>query len=286
MQSSAIIFASINRPQMLHESVLCAVEQTVPSQIVISVPGEKHVLPETLALPGVELVIAGPGASAQRNAGLRRVSSREGVVFFFDDDVEIERHYVENMLDLFARHPELSLAAGVNVGLGAKPGTLTRSLAKTLIEKKVAESAKPSITSIRSVNGCRMAFRADLLDVVQFDERLPLYSYMEDFDFSLQCRKYGSIVLNEACLMVHIEAGEGRVGTRKRGYSEIVNPVYIMRKKTGASFSRTMLGSIRRTLGNARRLGDSAGREQFIGNVIGWSRVIAGKADPEYVLQL
>lgn len=271
---------------MLHESVLCAVEQSVPARIIISVPGERHVLPETLALPGMELLIAPPGLCAQRNAALRTIRDREGVIFFFDDDVEIETHYAEKMLQLFQQRPEVSLASGINLGSGTRPGSLTRESARELIKARLAASVTSGVRPARTGMGSRLAFRASLLGSVQFDERLPLYGYLEDYDFSLQCRKFGDVVVNEECLMVHIETAAGRIGTRPRGYSEIVNPIYIYRKKMGAEFGRTVAGALKRTLRNFLRCTDLNGRRQLEGNLIAWGRVIAGKTDPEYMLKL
>lgn len=281
-----IIFPSVNRPEMLHESVLSAIEQSIPCRVIVSVPGEEHVSRETLALPGVELAIGGPGLCAQRNAALRKVASRAGVVFFFDDDVEIERHYVANMLEMFARHPEVVLASGVNVGLGAPAGTLTRETAKALINRHAATAPASQIKPMRAVIGCMMAFQARLIGSVAFDERLPLYGYMEDYDFSLQCKQHGELVEVENCLLVHIETSQGRMGSRRRGYSEIVNPIYIWKKKTGADFVRTMLGSLRRTVRSARRVGDVSGRQQFLGNLMGWKAVLTGEINPEKILYL
>lgn len=286
MLSPVVIFPSINRPQMLHESVLSVVKQSVPSRILVSVPGKEHVSPETLALPGVELVLSPRGLCAQRNTALRQIADRDTVIFFFDDDVEVERRYVEEMLLLFEQRPTVSLASGINVGLGAPAGTLTRDTAKSLIQSKLAQSPETGIIPVRSVIGCKMCFRGSLMGSVQFDERLPLYAYMEDFDFSLQCKKHGELVLNRACLMVHIETAEGRMGSRRRGFSEIVNPFYIYKKKIGAGFTRTIVGSLRRTLRSARGYADPGGRDQLRGNLIGWTKVITGRVDPEYMLKL
>ncbi len=271
---------------MLHESVLSAVDQSVRGRIIISVPDETHVLPETLALPGVELLIAPIGSCAQRNAAFGRVSDRSGVVFFFDDDVEIEAHYVQNMLRLFEQHPAVSLASGVNVGLGAAPGSLTRLVAKDLIKARSAGPQRSGFRLARTAMGSRLAVRASLLDSVQFDERLPLYGYLEDYDFSLQCRKFGEVVVNDECFMVHIETSVGRVGTRRRGYSEVVNPIYIYSKKTGAEVGRTLAGALKKTLQNSLRCANPNDRQQFVGNLIGWSRVITGRIDPGYMLKL
>lgn len=280
------IVASINRPQILHESILSLARQTVPCDILIAAPNKDHVLAATLALPNVKGVFGATGLCGQRNLALSSIKTRPKVIFCFDDDVEVEEHYVERMLEMFEANPEVALANGDNLGLGAAPGTLTRDNAKALIRRALeissAKSIKPASTGI----GCLMSFRGDLLDKVEFDERLPLYGYLEDFDFSMQCSRFGRLVTNHRCHMVHIETAVGRMGSRKRGYSEVVNPIYIGSKHRSVRFGRLLAGSVKRTLKNLIRCRDLAGRKQVEGNLIGWAMVLKGKLAPEYILQM
>jgi GT2 family glycosyltransferase len=272
---------------MLHDSVLCLVEQTVPCRIVISVPTKEHLSPKTLALPSVELVLGAVGLCAQRNAAMRHIDDTLGTIFFFDDDVEIERHYVEEMLRLFEERPGVMLANGDNVGFGAIPGTLTREIARELIRsQQYNDPARGSSEPSHGGLGCMMCFRASLLRKVQFDERLALYGYLEDLDFSLQCGQHGELVTNRRCLMVHIETTQGRIGCRRRGYSEVVNPIYIWSKGTGAKITRSFAGAVKRTLKNLLRCHTRGGRDQFLGNLTGWRRLAAGKIEPEYILRI
>src|SRR5262245_43766390 len=74
-----------------------------------------------------------------------------------------------------------------------------------------------------------MAFRGTLAGQVWFDENLPLYSFMEDYDFTLSCRAFGRCVKVPSAKYVHLEPSAGRVSNLLRGYSEVVNPFYIAR---------------------------------------------------------
>lgn len=282
----AAIVASINRPEMLHETIHCLVRQTTPCQILISVPSARHVLPETLALPNVTGILGATGSCAQRNLALSSIKTQPKVVFCFDDDVEVEEHYVERMVEMFEAYPEVVLANGDNLGLGAAPGSLTRERAKILISERLGAMTGEAPEAARTGLGSRMSFRGDLLGKVVFDERLPLYGYQEDFDFSMECRHFGQIVTNRRCLMVHIETAAGRTGARRRGYSEIVNPIYIWSKGRGLSLGRPVAGALKRTLKNARRCRDAAGRQRLMGNVIGWTMILQGKLLPEHILDM
>jgi GT2 family glycosyltransferase len=288
MSNSApvIVVCSANRPVILHESVLSLVSQTVDCDIVVSVPDERHVLAETRNLAGVIVVQGAHGLCAQRNAALRHINHEPSAVFFFDDDVEVDQEYVSHMLRLFEEQPGIVLGDGLNVGVGP-PGSVSRQMARELIRRQKANPPDASpIEDVRTGIGCKMCVRGTLLGKVSFDERLPLYGYQEDFDFSLQCKQHGRIVLNRHCLMVHIVADQGRMGSKQRGYSEVVNPFYIWSKRKGAQLSRTFAGALRRTLQNALRCHTAQGRRQFAGNLIGWFRLVSGKVEPEFILQV
>ncbi len=285
--SCVSIICSLNRPQMLHETVLSLVHQTTPCEIIVSVPDESHVLNETCRLPRVRLVTGSKGSCAQRNSALSSVRGECAAIFFFDDDVEVDCDYIRHMLAMLEKDSGVALAAGLNLGRGAIPGSLDREKAKRFIrEKRASQPIGREVETIRAAIACRMCMRGSLLGIVRFDERLPLYGYQEDLDFSLQCRRYGRIVMNRRCLMVHIETNSGRMGSKRRGYSEVVNPFYIWSKKTGANLARVGAGSVRRTLRNVFHLHTADGRRQFAGNLAGWLRLATGRADPEYILRL
>jgi len=279
------VFCSANRAEMLHDSVLCAAAQTVPGRIVISVPGKEHVLLETLALSRVELVVSPQGLPSQRNAALKTIADREAIIFLFDDDVEIEEHYAERILDAYKEHPEIALMNGRNVARGAVSGSLTRRSAREFIRAKMgARSPTPVLEPARTGLGCRMSFPARLLGKVAFDERLALYGYQEDYEFSLQCAEYGLVVTNNAALMAHIETPAGRVGVVRRGYSEVVNPIYIAWKHPRANKARAIAGAVRRTFRNGLNSHRAHARKQLSGNLMGWVSVLSGSLDPERIV--
>jgi len=95
----ATIICTLNRPLILHDTVLSILRQScVPVQIVIASPDPKHVLTETLSLPGVEFVVAPLGASKQRNAGLDRIDPEMDLIVFLDDDIELSQSYFAEMI--------------------------------------------------------------------------------------------------------------------------------------------------------------------------------------------
>jgi GT2 family glycosyltransferase len=284
-----IVFCSVNRPEMLHESVLCAVRQTVPCQIIVSVPDEKDVCPETRSLSSVVVLTGTRGLTAQRNHALNSIQGQPEAIVFLDDDVEVEDHYVERILETYRARPDVAIVNGANLAHGIYPaGSLDRDTAKQLIQKALASRDQPRLNAVpmNTAYGCRMSVRGSLLGKVFFDERLAIYGYLEDLDFALSCKRYGSIVENPQALGVHIEVSFGRTSEKRRGYSEVVNPFYICSKKTGAKLSRTILSTCYRTMRNAATALQSRDPKRFEGNLMGWLDTLKGQGRPEKILEI
>jgi GT2 family glycosyltransferase len=92
--------------------------------------------------------------------------------------------------------------------------------------------AAGQLTEQYGTYGCNMAFRLKpVLDHgILFDENLPLYGWQEDIDFSLRVRPYGLIVNAAALRGVHLGIKAGRTSGVRFGYSQIANPIYLIRK--------------------------------------------------------
>src|SRR5258708_31843820 len=69
---------------------------------------------------------------------------------------------------------------------------------------------------------------------VLFDERLPQYGWLEDVDFSRRLARYGRIVQLPDARGVHLGSKSGRTLGVKLGYSQMVNPIYMVKKGTMA----------------------------------------------------
>ena len=281
------VFCSANRPGILHESLLCLTKQTLPCSIFLSVPSRADVSDLTTQLPGIEIIYGTQGASAQRNRALSKIGGSPEFIAFFDDDVEVEAHYMEELQSTYRQQSGVVMVNGANLAHDIYPaGTLTRELSRQLIEDRLKnglsnENCLPTPTGY----GCRMSFRGSLLGKVQFDERLPLYSFLEDYDFSLACRKFGNIVENPRALSVHIEVASGRTALKKRGYSEVVNPIYIARKNA-VGLRRALWGAFWLTIRNGRVAAFTSERKRFQGNLVGWRKLLLGEVDPEYILRM
>jgi GT2 family glycosyltransferase len=278
---------------MLHDSVLTVIRQSEPCFVLISVPEDNAVLPETRNLPGVRVLVGTRGTCVQRNQALRSIEHRPECILFLDDDVELDHHYVREILACYRRHPSVAVVNGRNLAHGIfSAGTVDRALACRLIEDYRREhpkmqSAEPgAVTPMSTTYGCRMSIRGSLLGKVSFDERLVLYAFLEDLDFALQCRPSGTVVESVHALGVHLEVASGRMDQKRRGYAEVINPLYLWSKRTGFPLRKAVLGSARRTAINAVVAVRERESKQLAGNLLAWMDAARGRFHPEKILEL
>lgn len=292
----AVILCTIHRPAVLHQTVLSVRRQALaPVQIIVCSPGSEHLLPETLALPGVEWVQSAPGLATQRNRALASVAANTDLVAFLDDDIELSRFYLAAMARLFCEQPRVVLASGRLLYDGGRGARIESAEARTLCEtydRRHDSAAPPSWKEIDSGYGCNMVVRSSELCECRFDENLPLYAWLEDRDFSHRCTrgKLPPVELANAAA-VHLGWRSGRVSGVRLGFSTVVNPVYLQRKTRMFSPSyivvhywlRCLAGNI---LGILTRDRDYDRWGLLKGNLLGYWHLLTGNCNPQYILRL
>jgi hypothetical protein len=77
-----------------------------------------------------------------------------------------------------------------------------------------------------------MAFTDTVIRQTRFDVNLPLYGWQEDRDYTDMALRLGRVIYFPDCRGVHLGVKSGRTGGGKLGYSQIANPVYLMKKGT------------------------------------------------------
>jgi len=79
-----------------------------------------------------------------------------------------------------------------------------------------------------------MAMRAHAVrrSATRFDERLPLYAWYEDIDFTRRLGQHGKIVRVPAARGVHLGVKLGRTSGRQLGYAQVINCIYLAKKGT------------------------------------------------------
>lgn len=262
------------------------------------VPAEWHVSigktqDEAKALCIPEVILSPKGLPAQRNAGLKLVIDDSDIVVFFDDDYIPSIYALEGIARAFEIYPELSGLTGklVSDGIGG-PG-IDPADAVALIEtwdanpNALSGITKPKkLADRRGLYGCNMAFRTSRIGDIRFDERLPLYGWLEDIDFS--SRIPGSKIVTDALVGVHCGVKRGReLRGDMLGYSQIANPFYLWKKGSiKARFglklaARNMLSNHARVFW-AEPWVDRKGRAR--GNWRAIKDIILAKSAPEKIL--
>jgi hypothetical protein len=232
------------------------------------------------------------GATIQRNRILSAAPEAD-VIVFFDDDFFAYHDYLLNVEKLFLAHPDVVAATGRNLFAdGAQgPGLSVEEGSRIIGSRSSNESCDEQIIEDYGTYGCNMAFRLDpiRLNNLVFDEDLPLYSWLEDVDFSRQIAHYGRIVKSKSLRGVHLGIKLGRTSGVRFGYSQIANPIYLSRKGTMTRkhartiISRNVAANLARSLYPERWI-DRRGRLR--GNVLAVIDLAVGRLAPRRILQI
>lgn len=259
----------------------------------MAVPDHGHVLVPSGLPFVVEVAVGRRGLPAQRNLGLELALRDCDVITFLDDDFLAGRGYLEKLAHGFADNPDWAVATGEVVADGVTgPGLSFEQGCAMLAAAEQFEAANERVVGVTEragAYGCNMSIRACLVGNLRFDERLVLYGWQEDTDFSMQLGKRGRSVAVAGMIGVHLGVKSGRVSGVRFGYSQIANPIYLSRKGTVPwPFTLRLVG--RNVLAN---LAKSAWPEAYVdrlgrlrGNLLAFRHVISGRIEPEYILRL
>tara|TARA_X000000950_G_scaffold219456_1_gene264286 strand:+ start:954 stop:1874 length:921 start_codon:yes stop_codon:yes gene_type:complete len=296
------ILCSKGRPIVLDETVVSILKQdSLPSKILLVVTCNADFLESTLLRDERVMASISPvaGLTAQRNYGISCIQNQNvEITIFLDDDVELEISFFTKMLYLFSKYPDIIGISAESVIGGA---SADRSYAKKVINDlntvpmdrlKVRDSGKYCLC-----HGCNMFFRTSLFGEELFDEELPLYSYGEDYDFSLRASRHGKVGKVSGIGFAHLTYPGGRVSEKKRGYSIVANNYYFLKKRV--QHVTIFLGYIRFWLVIVFKETFSVGiksitlnknyhrtyRDHFFGRCLAVFDVIRGNSSPNKILK-
>jgi hypothetical protein len=230
--------ATIGRPDVLNATLAMVSRQTRPPDCVFIAPTSQADLAGiNLADFGFRQVPASRGSCAQRNAILGQVAQgdvQDAVIVFFDDDFFPCGGYLAAVERAFVEEPDIVMTTGTSIADGIKGPGLSVEVGKKLVEQAEANAVVCfGRVPIYNGYGCNMALRVGpVRDGVLFDERLPQYGWLEDVDLSRRLVPYGRIVKLSDARGVHLGSKSGRTTGVRLGYSQIVNPIYLVRKGT------------------------------------------------------
>lgn len=287
--SIAIIVASLGRPHTLGDLLDDLARQSHRADRIILAVTKTEDLPPNLENYGnVESIIAPKGSCVQRNRGIDHLGGGCDIIFFCDDDYVPSRFAVERIVRFFSMNEDVAGATGHLLADGVNSPGIPVAQAREMLAAYDGRPASPAVPfrDLEGLYGCNMAFRTSAIGNVRFDERLRLYGWQEDIDFSARVRSRGRVVKTFAFAGVHCGVKAGRSSGVPLGYSQVVNPLYLVRKST--MHWRFALGIIARNVSanHMRAFGpepwvDRIGRVR--GNWIAVLDVLRGRLTPERV---
>lgn len=285
-----VIIPTYGRDQQVARLVEYLGRQThLPDAVIVSASEPAHVsLPAKMPFP-VWAVYGPAGLCAQRNTALGAIDSEFDIVTFFDDDFIPATGYLEGVVRAFDENGDFAVVMGRVIRDGA--GTIGLDWKESLdaLDRPDVRAPRTAVLDHIGAYGCNMSIRARLIGTMRFDERLVLYGWQEDIDFTSRLRRRGRVVCVTAIRGVHLGLTAGRVSGLRFGYSQVVNPIYLIRKRSvPAGFALRLMG---RNL--AANLVHSVSPEPHIdrrgrlrGNLVGLGHVLRGRIEPEYALQI
>ena len=291
----SVVLCSYGRPDILDDTVQSVLRQTVvPEDILIVCPSADHVHARTLERKNVRLLLSPRGLTLQRTTALDNIGDCD-LVAFFDDDMELCPSYLANMVHLFSGDPEIVVASGQMLADGGRGEQVLREHAKTLCDNAELRINELGTISTRPLDygyGCNLIVRASAAQQNRFDERLSLYAWLEDSDYSHRCtRGQKRPVINLSAQCVHLGWRGGRISGRKMGYSQIVNPIYLWRKARVFSLRHLFIQYWMRCF-VANCFGLIWGKpeedrlERLKGNIIAFRHLLVGRCDPMLINRL
>jgi len=284
--------ATKGRSSILAETLRVIQSQSRLPDRVIVCPTERNDLPEDL--PSVQsdrvVVVNAPlGSCSQRNR-IIEASKEADIIVFIDDDFFLAADYLARVEQIFSEHPNVVATTGHVLADGICGPGLTPEQGRTILAS-ASKSETGHAKHTYSTYGCNMAFRIQTIleSGIRFDERLPMYGWQEDVDFSRQIAQFGDVILHTGLQGVHLGHKSGRTTGLRLGYSQIANPVYLMKKGTLSHIFAIEL-MLRNIAMNTFKFAfpepyvDRRGR--FRGNAFALWHLLLGKLNPENVLKL
>lgn len=292
MASLFVGIPSAGRKEILSHTIQHLSQQAVrPDRVILCTPDdEDYRTPDFDGTLDLLHIQAPKGSCSQRNAMLDLLKDESGILLIIDDDFFVHRQYLDAIQRIMHARPDIALANGVIIEDGIIGPGIPVAEANRMLNETPYDPAQPATVQEKIVGyGCNMAIRLEHARDVRFDENLPLYGWLEDVDFSHQLSRSGKIVDVSAVAGVHLGIKMGRTPGKKFGYSQIVNPIYLIRKgsmkKRHALFLmlRNMAMNVTRSVSPEPYL-DRRGR--LFGNLLGLRDVICGRVNPRAVAVL
>lgn len=285
--------ATSGRPLILVETLREIAGQTrLPDQVIVCPAGDSDfdaAIAASLPYP-LQVVKSPRGLTVQRNAILD-VAQDFDIIVFFDDDFFAAPTYFADLELCFVAEPTVVAMTGRVIADGVTGPGLDPTAARAALASFVPPAEGASLFDQHNAYGCNMCMRLAPLykHELRFDEKLPLYGWLEDVDFCRRLARHGRVVKNSRLIGVHLGVKGGRTSGVRFGYSQVANPLYIWRKGstrllwTLRQMGRNLLANFRNVLFPEPWV-DRRGRVR--GNMLAFLDLLRGRLDPCRILEI
>lgn len=290
--SVAVVIASLGRPELVEQMrVLMAGQTRQPDMLLYSVVSEADHPVDFAQNEQCKVITGTKGLCAQRNNALDHLGDAYDVIVFYDDDFIPASNSVAQIAEFFRLHPDVAGATGNVIADGINTAGISYEQGLELLAAHAAKNFSPVcvVAPLRGLYGCNMAYRTAMIGETRFDERLKLYCWQEDIDFAASLLDRGRLVKTFAFAGVHQGVKHGRTPGVRLGYSQIINPSYLVHKGTmRLGFACKII--FRNFIANHVKMlkpepwVDRRGRAK--GNWIGLADLIRGRLTPERIEEL
>lgn len=286
----AIGIATRGRPAILAETIAELAHQTRgPDELLVCHVGPEDVGELPQHRPDIRFLRTSPGLPRQRNAIME--ATEADILLFLDDDFFPAPAYLAVLERVFSAHPDCVVATGTVIADGAKGPGITPEEARVILAADRPPEDPLAVAPHFNGYGCNMAVRMELVrrTGIRVDERLPLYAWYEDIDFTRALGRHGTILRLAGARGVHLGVKQARTPGLRLGYSQVVNPIYLARKGT-FPWSHAIPSAARHLAINAARSlfpephVDRFGRLR--GNLLALLDLARGRVEPERALAL
>ena len=189
-----------------------------------------------------------PGLTHQRNVGIEK--SFGDIVLFLDDDVILEKHFIEEIMGVFKQDKTHEIGGCMGTILNTESATLTLSMfIRKFLFLSMPGNGKfrlsgfpthihhnPHHGYVECLSGGLTAYRRRVFADFLFDEALTGYCAMEDDDFSRRVSQKYKLFYEPAAKCVHNNSANGRDSLQKTRKMLVQNHHYLFHKNFPQDF--------------------------------------------------
>ena len=248
----SVIIPTKDRVDEIRRCIKSILNQTIlPDEIIVVDSSEKKVLDSLIretfphAACKIRYFYYKGSNNMARNMGVRR--STGDILFFFDDDVILNKDYIKEVVKLFEEDKESNIA-----GVMGKITNIRRDMPAVsaafrrvfflgyfgdgeFTPSGIATSVQHmnKITKTSFLSGCGMAYRRKVFREFAFDENLGRHSgycYRDDVDFSYRVSRKYSLIYTPFAKLEHRKSEKSRIDQTLATRQQIFNFYYLFKK--------------------------------------------------------